>query len=139
VGRGEEGQATWSGEDRAGCAGLVREHGPAVHAYLARRAGRQVADDLFGEVWLRAWRSRASYDPSAGEVLPWLIGIARNSLRAHFRLRADHVGRPFELACDPWSDRPSAEANAQYWVRKVTTRMKLRDQCSWLLHTVSGR
>jgi RNA polymerase sigma factor (sigma-70 family) len=104
VGRSEEGQAAWSGGDRAGCAGLVREHGPAVHAYLARRAGRQVADDLFGEVWLRAWRSRASYDPAAGGVLPWLIGIARNSLRAHFRLRADHVGRPFELACDPWSD-----------------------------------
>jgi RNA polymerase sigma factor (sigma-70 family) len=104
VGRSEEGQATWSGGERARFAGLVREHGPAVHAYLARRAGRQLADDLFGEVGLRAWRSHDSYDPSAGGVLPWLIGIARNSLRAHFRLRADNVGRPVELRCDPWGD-----------------------------------
>ncbi len=104
MGRGEEGQAIWWVGDRAGFAGLVREHGPAVHAYLARRAGRQVADDLFSEVWLRAWRSQDSYDPFAGGVLPWLIGIARNSLRAHFRPRAENVGRPFELPCDPWGD-----------------------------------
>lgn len=83
---------------------LVREHGPAVHAYLARRAGRQVADDLFGEVWLRAWRSRATFDPGTGGVLPWLYGIARNSLRTHFHLRAQSFGHHFELFCDPWVD-----------------------------------
>jgi RNA polymerase sigma factor (sigma-70 family) len=104
VGRSDERPTYWSGADRAGFAGLVQEHGPAVHAYLARRAGRQVADDLFGEVWLRAWRSQDSYDPSVGGVLPWLIGIARNTLRAHFRIKADNVGRPFELPCDPWGD-----------------------------------
>jgi RNA polymerase sigma-70 factor (ECF subfamily) len=37
-------------------------------------------------------------------VLPWLIGIARNSLRAHFRLRAESRGQLFELQCDPWTD-----------------------------------
>jgi RNA polymerase sigma-70 factor (ECF subfamily) len=37
-------------------------------------------------------------------VLPWLIGIARNSLRAHFRLRAGNLGEGFELRCDPWAD-----------------------------------
>jgi RNA polymerase sigma factor (sigma-70 family) len=104
VGRNEDGQRTGPGWDRTGFAGLVREHGPAVHAYLARRAGRQVADDLFSEVWLRAWRSREGYDPSAGGVLPWLIGIARNSLRAHFRLRVENSGRRLELHWDPWSD-----------------------------------
>jgi RNA polymerase sigma-70 factor (ECF subfamily) len=63
-----------------------------------------VADDLFSDVWLRAWRSRGSFDPSTGQVLPWLIGIARNSLRAHFRLRVDNAGQDFELHCDPWPD-----------------------------------
>jgi RNA polymerase sigma factor (sigma-70 family) len=103
MGPTEGGQRTWPGYARADFASLVREHGPAVHAYLARRAGRQGADDLFSEVWLRAWRSRDSYDPRAGGLLPWLIGIARNTLRAHFRLRAGDCGPPFELSCDPWT------------------------------------
>jgi len=104
MGRGQDGQRRRSGWDRAGFAGLVREHGPAVHAYLVRRAGRKVADDLFSEVWLRAWRSQDSYDPRAGGVLPWLIGIARNSLRAHFRLRVDTLGHRLVSRCDPWAD-----------------------------------
>ncbi len=55
-------------------------------------------------MWLRAWRSKESYDPCAGAVLPWLVGIARNTLRAHFRLRVDNSGQHFELHCDPWAD-----------------------------------
>ena len=33
---------------------VVRRHEAAVHGFLARRAGPQVAADLLGEVWLRA-------------------------------------------------------------------------------------
>jgi RNA polymerase sigma-70 factor (ECF subfamily) len=81
---------------------LVREHGQAVHAYLARRAGRGVADELLTEVWLRAWRSRGSYDIGWADPRPWLYGIARNVLRAHWRMRADRLEGPFHLAEDPW-------------------------------------
>lgn len=101
----EDGHAGWPvGSDRRQFALLVRGHGPAVHSYLARRAGRHVADDLFSEVWLRAWRSRDSYDPTSGAVLPWLYGVARNTLRAHFRLRVENYGSLFELHCDPWPE-----------------------------------
>ncbi|HEY3908250.1 MAG TPA: sigma factor [Streptosporangiaceae bacterium] len=41
---------------------LLRRHGQAIHAYLARRAGRDAADDLLGEVWLRAYAARQNYD-----------------------------------------------------------------------------
>jgi RNA polymerase sigma-70 factor (ECF subfamily) len=103
-----EGQTTWpDGRDRAAFADLVRQHGPPVHAYLSRRAGRQVADDLFSDVWLRAWRSRDSFDPDSGGVLPWLYGIARNTLRAHFRLRVENFGQLFELHSDPWAETDS--------------------------------
>jgi RNA polymerase sigma-70 factor (ECF subfamily) len=88
--------------DRESFAALVREHGQAVHAYLARRAGRGVADELLAEVWLRAWRSRASYDIGWAGPRPWMYGIARNVLRAHWRVRADHLGGAFRLAEDPW-------------------------------------
>jgi RNA polymerase sigma-70 factor (ECF subfamily) len=88
--------------DRESFAVLVREHGQAVHAYLARRAGRGVADELLTEVWLRAWRSRGSYDVGWAGPRPWLYGIARNVLRAHWRERVDRPGGPFRLAEDPW-------------------------------------
>jgi sigma-70-like protein len=39
-----------------------------------------------------------------GGVLPWLIGIARNSLRAHFRLRVNTLGQRLASRCDPWAD-----------------------------------
>jgi RNA polymerase sigma factor (sigma-70 family) len=99
---GDETVAWAMAGDRDAFACLVREHGQAVHAYLSRRAGRQVADDLLTEVWLRAWRSRAGYDTAWAALRPWLYGIARNVLRSHWRLRADHPAASYHLEEDPW-------------------------------------
>jgi RNA polymerase sigma factor (sigma-70 family) len=83
---------------------VVRRHEVAVHGFLARRAGRQAADDLLGEVWTRAFAGRAGFDPAHPDARPWLYGIARNVLRAHWRAAraADHL--PGRLAEDPWDD-----------------------------------
>jgi RNA polymerase sigma factor (sigma-70 family) len=85
-------------------AAVAQRHGVAIHGYLARRAGRQVADDLLGEIWLRAFAARGGYDPSYGDARPWLYGIARNVLRAHWRSaqNADLAGP--EQTVDPWDD-----------------------------------
>jgi RNA polymerase sigma factor (sigma-70 family) len=64
-------------------AGLVPRHGPPLHAYLARRAPA-VADDLLGEVWLAAYASRTTFDPSRGSGRAWLFGVARHVLHAHY-------------------------------------------------------
>ena len=40
---------------------VARRHEVAMHGYLARRAGRQAADDLLAEVWLRAFAARGGY------------------------------------------------------------------------------
>jgi RNA polymerase sigma factor (sigma-70 family) len=64
---------------------VVRRHEVAMHAYLARRAGRQSADDLLGEVWVRAFAARGGFDAGYGDARPWLYGIARNVLREHWR------------------------------------------------------
>jgi RNA polymerase sigma factor (sigma-70 family) len=83
---------------------VVRRHEVAVHGFLARRAGRQAADDLLGEVWTRAFAARAGFDPAYSDARPWLYGIARNVLRVHWRA-ARTAGRPAErLAEDPWDD-----------------------------------
>jgi RNA polymerase sigma factor (sigma-70 family) len=82
---------------------VARRHEVAVHGYLARRAGRQAADDLLAEVWLRAFAARAGYDAGHGDARPWLYGIARNVLREHWR--AVDVDEPAALDqtwTDPW-------------------------------------
>jgi RNA polymerase sigma-70 factor (ECF subfamily) len=85
-------------------ADIVRRHSNAVHGYLARRAGRETADELLGEVWLRAFRSRHTYDGRFPNARPWLYGIARNTLRAHWRLDRLDGAREAELVDDPWQD-----------------------------------
>ena len=49
-----------------------------VYAYVAYRLpNRQDAEDVTSETFERALRYRDSYDPSRGEPIGWLLGIAR--------------------------------------------------------------
>lgn len=64
---------------------LVPRHGPALHAYLARRVQRDVADDLLADTWFAALKSRRQYDSRRGGVRGWLFGIARHVLFAQLR------------------------------------------------------
>jgi RNA polymerase sigma-70 factor (ECF subfamily) len=97
---------------------VVRRHEVAVGAYLARRVGRDRAEDLLGEVWVAAFTSRANYDRSFPDAGPWLFGVAHNTLRRHWRshpaeeLRAD-LGADLTSGWDPWAavdDRVDAES-----------------------------
>jgi len=50
----------------------------SVYAYVAYRVGPGPdAEDVTSDVFERALRYRASYDPNRGEPMAWLIGIAR--------------------------------------------------------------
>ena len=96
---------------------VVRRHEAAVGAYLARRAGREVAEDLLGEVWVAAFRSRPTYDRSFPDAGPWLYGVAHNTLRRYWRSRPaeEPVADVTTMASgwDPWptvDDRVDAES-----------------------------
>lgn len=81
---------------------LFWRHDEAVHAYLARRAGPEAADDLVAEVWLRAFKSRRTFDTKVDDARPWLYGIARFVLLAHWRRkRRVEPGLPAAVR-DPW-------------------------------------
>jgi RNA polymerase sigma factor (sigma-70 family) len=60
-------------------------HVDAVHGYLARRAGGDVADTLVGDVFRIAFEGRSRYQLDRECALPWLYGIAANVLRQHRR------------------------------------------------------
>jgi RNA polymerase sigma factor (sigma-70 family) len=96
---------------------VVRRHEAAVGAYLARRVGREMAEDLLGEVWVAALGSRATYDRSFPDAGPWLFGVAHNTLRRHWRSRPaeEPVADVNDMASgwDPWAavdDRVDVES-----------------------------
>jgi RNA polymerase sigma factor (sigma-70 family) len=67
-----------------------------VYSYVAYRVGDGPdAEDVTSEVFERALRYRKSYDPSRGEPLAWLIGIARRCLDdARAKPRAESREQP---------------------------------------------
>ena len=69
-------------------ASLFDRHAPYIHRYLARRVGRQAADDLVAETFLVAFRKRAGYDDRYRDARPWLYGIATNLIAQHRREEA---------------------------------------------------
>lgn len=83
---------------------LFWRHNGAVHAYLARRAGRDTADDLVAEVWLRAFRDRSNFDLRYVDARPWLYGIARNVLNAHWRQLSKAPPLLPVVVSDPWPE-----------------------------------
>lgn len=70
-----------------------------MYAYVAYRIGDGPdAEDVTSDVFERALRYRASYDPRKGTPLAWLIGIARRSLQS----------KPPRLAPSEEADRAAA-------------------------------
>jgi RNA polymerase sigma-70 factor (ECF subfamily) len=64
---------------------LFERHFAPVRAFLARRVGPELAEDLAVETFALAFRRRESYDARRASALPWLFGIAINLLRHHRR------------------------------------------------------
>jgi RNA polymerase sigma factor (sigma-70 family) len=66
-------------------ADVFDRHYAFVHRYIARRAGRQRADDLASQTFTVAFSHRGRYRDDLGTARPWLLGIATNLLRAAHR------------------------------------------------------
>ena len=79
-------------------------HYAQVYAYAVARAGRQLADDIVSDTFLRAWRKLAAVP----EVpLPWLLGVARNVIRERYRDEARQASLAAELRA--WVDEADAD------------------------------
>lgn len=63
---------------------LFRRHAPRLHAYVRRRLGPALADDLVSESFATAFRQRERFDGRA-EFGAWLWGIASNLIAKHHR------------------------------------------------------
>lgn len=114
--RGVDAALVRSAHDPEAFVDVVRSLGPALHAYLVRRAPDD-ADDLLADTWLRAYSARATFDPARGTARAWAFGVARHSLHAHWRrtYAAPTAPSTGEAVEDPWpavDDRLAAAAAA---------------------------
>ena len=67
---------------------LFERHFDAVYRFCARRIGGDLAEDIAGETFRRAFEARRSYDLRQPNALPWLYRIARNLVRDAIRAKA---------------------------------------------------
>ena len=75
---------------------LYAENAQALFGFLAYRTGdRALAEDVLGEAFEKALRSRRRYDPAKASAKTWLYSIALNCLRDRWR-RAEAEARAVE-------------------------------------------
>lgn len=63
---------------------LFERHWDVLYRFCLNRAG-SAGEDIAAEAFRVAFDRRRRYDPRYGDARPWLLGIATNLLRDHFR------------------------------------------------------
>jgi len=87
---------------------LLVKHRTSIVGYLARMTGNQgVAEELAQEVFLRVYRNRDGYEPSA-KFTTWIYRIATNLALNSIRDRR-HERNHRSLDAPPREDRPALE------------------------------
>jgi RNA polymerase sigma factor (sigma-70 family) len=96
-------------------------HAAAIHGYIARRLGRDAADDLVAETFLVAFRQRGGYDPGQPSARPWLYGIATRLISRRRRDEVRFFRAIARTGIDPAAD-PVAEPVADQVIRRADAR-----------------
>jgi RNA polymerase sigma-70 factor (ECF subfamily) len=96
-------------------------HAAAIHGYIARRLGRDAADDLVAETFLVAFRRRGGYDQDQPSARPWLYGIATRLVSRRRRDEVRFFRAIARTGVDPAAD-PVAEPVADEGIRRADAR-----------------
>lgn len=111
---------------------MYDDHAGSLLAYLARRVGRELAEDLLAETFRAAIESYSGFDSARGTEKGWLFGIATNTLRRHWRTErrrllafdrsASRTAQHFDPligTADGVADRVDAETDAARLLKAV--------------------
>jgi RNA polymerase sigma-70 factor (ECF subfamily) len=81
--------------------GVYREEMPRIYNFFRYRvADRATSEDLTSVTFEKAWRARERYRPDRAGAGTWLLAIARNVARDHFRSARPVVPLEVEPASD---------------------------------------
>jgi DNA-directed RNA polymerase specialized sigma24 family protein len=64
---------------------IFDRHLRTIHRYVARRVGRELADDIGAQCFTLAFEHQGGFRTDADTARPWLLGIATNLVREHWR------------------------------------------------------
>jgi RNA polymerase sigma-70 factor (ECF subfamily) len=66
---------------------LYDRYAPSVYAFAAHMLGREHAEDVVQESFLRLWRSAHRFDPERGAFSTWFYAIVRHHIQDELRHR----------------------------------------------------
>jgi RNA polymerase sigma factor (sigma-70 family) len=115
---------------------VFERHFDAVFGYIARRVGRELAEDLASETFTRAFSDRARFDAAHRDARPWLFGIATNLIRGHRRTEERQLRALARQAALPVYAKPQATNDPA--IAAALLRLKRGDREVLLLHALAG-
>jgi RNA polymerase sigma-70 factor (ECF subfamily) len=77
----------------------------AIYGFVARRLGRDLADDVGATVFVEAFAARHRFEIDRDDARPWLYGIATNMVRRHRRTEGRRL-RAYARAEPPSDGEP---------------------------------
>lgn len=112
------------GGDEHAFAALYDRYIDQIYGYVRRRVGnREIAEDLTGDVFLRAWRRFDRFEWQGVDLGAWLTTIARNRVNDHFKSARFRLERSTDQVGDrdagPRTDHPERVAEARELARSL--------------------
>jgi RNA polymerase sigma-70 factor, ECF subfamily len=107
--------------DRDVLRAVYDEHGAIVHGYARRLVGEERAADVTQEVFIAAWRSHDRFDPAAGSLAGWLMGICKHKIADVYRA----AGRRPEIVGDTPPEGPPGRSLADEVAEALLVRAAL--------------
>lgn len=96
--------------DTQAFAALYDRYVDQVFGYVYRRVGhRQLAEDLVGDVFLRAFRRLSSFEWQGVDLGAWITTIARNRVHDHFKSARFRLERPTDEVREPAPSGPAVD------------------------------
>jgi RNA polymerase sigma-70 factor (ECF subfamily) len=110
---------------------VFERHVATVHAFAQRRIGADLAEDVTAETFARAFASRKRFDRDQSSARPWLLGIASNVMRRHWRTERRRLAAYAKTLND---DRPGSPPTEETAALAALARLPLRQREVVLLH-----
>lgn len=126
--------------DRDAATSFIRRYQARVFGLaLSILSDRAAAEEIAQEVFLRAWRHGAGFDPRRGQVSTWLLTITRNLAIDAMRMRRSQPFDPntlmnlLEVGSEPESEEPLVTADESHRLRRALAELP-RDQRVAVVH-----
>ncbi|HST24646.1 MAG TPA: RNA polymerase sigma factor [Gaiellaceae bacterium] len=114
-------------------AAIFERHFDALYGYVRRRVAADLAEEIATETFTRAFDARRKFDVERADARPWLLGIAANLLRRHWRTER----RRLEAYARIGGPRPSTDAGTRVEVVAALDSLSRDERETLFLYAVA--